>query len=438
MSEEVVKPGKQIIVKVKPEELKQRIDEIFYTSVKALSFAVTLLFLFFVIGHVIFLKANMMTVLQTIMSFLILFAMMNLVFTIKVHPKYSHLIATLIICVLLFNSIQYIKLTGDIIYLIYIILLIIGCGVFFLSFSWYFVSIIIIILAVLQQLILNNFTDYWKDISVVILLSFYISFLVNYLRIKSTREFQYLYMLSQKHENELRKAMVRIESINAELKDFAYIVSHDLKAPLRGINSLATWLAKDYEDKFDEDGKEQLNLLQSRVKRMDQLINGVLEYSRVGRLSEEHSEINLSEEVPEIIDLLSPPDNIHIEINDVLPTVKLEKTRVKQIFQNLLSNAVKYMDKPKGEIKIGCRDDGEFWQFYVADNGPGIPEKDYEKIFKIFQMLQPRDQNNSTGIGLTIIKKIVELYNGKVWLESKLGEGTTFYFTLPKMKEAKK
>ncbi|MCF7792814.1 MAG: GHKL domain-containing protein [Candidatus Cloacimonetes bacterium] len=434
MSIDDVKPKKKINIEVEPKELENRIDEIFYSSVKALSFAVTFLFLIFAIAHLTMFNANMMTVLQTVMSFLLLFAVMNLVMSIKMKPKYSHLLGTIILGILLFNSIQYIKFTGDIIYIIYIILLIIGCGIFYLSFKWYFISIIIILLTVVHQLILNNFTEYWKDISVILLLSFYVSFLANYLRIKSTRNFQTLFMLSHKHEKELEKAMVKIESINTELKDFAYIVSHDLKAPLRGINSLATWLVSDYEDKFDEDGKEQLNLLKSRVKRMDRLINGVLEYSRIGRLHEEHVELDLSKTVPDIIDLLAPPKNMNIEIVNVLPTVKLEKTRIKQIFQNLLSNALKYIDKPKGEIKIGCEDNAEFWKFSVSDNGPGIAEKDYDKIFKIFHMLQPRDQNNSTGVGLTVIKKIVEMYGGKVWLNSKLGEGTTFYFTLPKMK----
>ncbi len=433
MSDEAkVSAEEQYKVSIQPKELNQRINEIFYVNVKALSFAITALFLVFTIGHLTFFKTNTFTVLQTVMSFLILFAIMNLVMTLKIDAKYSHLMATIIVTVVLFNSIQYIKLTNDLIYIIYIVLIIIGCGIFYLSFRWYFISVIIIIAAVLHQLVIFNFTDQWKLILTTISLSFYISFLANYLRIKSTRSFQTLYMLSHKHELELQKAMRKIESINAELKDFAYIVSHDLKAPLRGINSLATWLVSDYEDRFDEEGKAQLNLLRSRVKRMDKLINGVLEYSRIGRMSEEHVEIDLNKTLPEIIDLLAPPANIKIEIKNDLPTLKLEKTRIKQIFQNLLSNALKYIDKPEGRIEIGCHDGSDFWKFYVADNGPGIAEKDHEKIFKIFHMLQSRDKDESTGIGLTVVKKIVEMYGGKIWLDSRLGEGTTFYFALPK------
>ena len=115
-----------------------------------------------------------------------------------------------------------------------------------------------------------------------------------------------------------------------------------------------------------------------------------------------------------------------------MPTVLAERLRLKQILQNLLSNAVKYIDKPKGLIKIGCTEENNFWKFSVADNGCGINEKYFERIFEIFQTLVPRDKKESTGIGLTIVRKIVELYGGKVWLTSKIDEGSTFFFTLPK------
>jgi PAS domain S-box-containing protein len=224
----------------------------------------------------------------------------------------------------------------------------------------------------------------------------------------------------------------QLASANQELKDFAYVVSHDLKAPLRGIKTIADWIATDYADKLDSDGKEQLSLLSNRVDRMHNLIDGILQYSRIGRTEEEKVEINLNELVTEIIDMLVPPANITITVENVLPTITSERTRMTQLFQNLLSNAVKYMDKPKGQIKVGCVEEDDFWKFNVTDNGPGIEEKHFEKIFKIFQTLVPRDEFESTGIGLTVVKKIVELYKGKIWVESKVGEGTTFFFTLPK------
>jgi two-component system sensor kinase FixL len=223
-----------------------------------------------------------------------------------------------------------------------------------------------------------------------------------------------------------------LEKVNRELKDFAYIVSHDLKAPLRGIKTLAEWLTTDYSDKLDENGKEQMNLLVGRVNRMQNLIDGVLQYSRIGRVKEDMVQINLNELVSEVIDMVAPPANISITIENELPTVKCERTCVTQVFQNLISNAVKYMDKPQGWVKIGFVEEDGWWKFGVSDNGPGIEKKYFEKIFQIFQTLARRDDKESTGIGLSIVKKIIEAHGGKVWVESKVGEGSTFYFTVPK------
>ncbi|MHC4912828.1 MAG: sensor histidine kinase, partial [Planctomycetota bacterium] len=220
-----------------------------------------------------------------------------------------------------------------------------------------------------------------------------------------------------------------------ELKDFAYIVSHDLKAPLRGIKTLADCLLTDYADKLDEQGKEKMDLLLKRVERMHNLIDGILQYSRVGRITEEKVRVNLDELIPDVIDMVAAPENIEITVENELPVIECEQTRITQVFENLLSNAIKYMDKPQGTIKIGCAQEDDFWKFSVADNGPGIEEQHFEKIFRIFQTLHSRDEFESTGVGLSVIKKIVEMYGGKVWVESKLGEGSTFFFTLPKQRE---
>ena len=130
--------------------------------------------------------------------------------------------------------------------------------------------------------------------------------------------------------------------------------------------------------------------------------------------------------------MVAPPENIEITIENELPVIECERTRIMQVFQNLLSNAVKYMDKPQGRVRIVCVEEDGFWKFGVADNGPGIEEKHFERIFKIFQTLSPRDEFESTGVGLTVIKKIVELYDGRIWVESEPGKGSTFFFTLPK------
>jgi signal transduction histidine kinase len=156
-----------------------------------------------------------------------------------------------------------------------------------------------------------------------------------------------------------------------------------------------------------------------------------LEYSRVGRVKEDLVGVNVGQVVHEVIDLIAPPTNVTISIENPLPTVVAEPTRIQQIFQNLLSNAIKYMDKPRGEIRIGCSAEGGQWKFSVSDNGPGIEPRHFDKIFQLFQTLAPRDRIESTGVGLALVKKIVERYGGDIWLESTPGVGSTFYFTLP-------
>jgi two-component system sensor kinase FixL len=198
-----------------------------------------------------------------------------------------------------------------------------------------------------------------------------------------------------------------------ELQSFAYVVSHDLKAPLRAIGSLADWIDSDYGQRLDAEGRTHLQLLRARVRRMDALIDGILEYSRAGRVRERIVAVPTERVVKETIDLLAPPPNIQVTIEGSLPTVAAEPTRVRQVFQNLLSR------------------DG-MWEFSVADNGPGIDAQHHARIFQLFQTLAPRDRIDSTGVGLTLVKKIVELYGGRVWVESIPGQGSAFHFTLPR------
>jgi light-regulated signal transduction histidine kinase (bacteriophytochrome) len=240
--------------------------------------------------------------------------------------------------------------------------------------------------------------------------------------------------ISRRKQEEQRRILLmhELEKANEELKNFAYVVSHDLKAPLRAISSLAEWLSTDYADKLDEAGKEQMRLLVGRVHRMDALIDGILLYSRVGRVTETLVAVDLDRLVRDVIDSLAPPANIAITIASPLPTVVTEPTRILQVFQNLVSNAIKYMDKPEGRIHIACRTEEESWCFSVADNGPGIRQQHFEKIFQLFQTLAPRDRVESTGVGLALVKKIVEMYGGSVWVESEFGAGSTFFFTLPR------
>ncbi|MBI5570207.1 MAG: response regulator [Desulfomonile tiedjei] len=233
-------------------------------------------------------------------------------------------------------------------------------------------------------------------------------------------------------EEKVKLRTGELEAANTELREFAYVVSHDLKAPLRAVSQLAGWIASDHSEHMDQDGKEMITLLLGRLDRMHNLIEGILQYSRIGRVREEADEVDLDRLLHDIIDLLAPPEHIRIEVLRPLPVVFYEPTRAGQVLQNLISNAMKYMDKPQGEIRIDCENSGSFWQISVADNGPGIDSKYFEKIFMIFQTLQARDDFESTGIGLTLVKRIVEMHGGKIWLESELGKGTTFFFTIPR------
>ncbi len=233
--------------------------------------------------------------------------------------------------------------------------------------------------------------------------------------------------------NTYLKSVVReLKLANKELQEFAYITAHDLKTPLRGIGTLAEWFSTDYADKFDEQGQKQVKMLVERAKRADKLVDSVLQYSSAGRLRDKQEQLDLNMVLPEIICEINPPEDIEITFENELPVLMCKKTHIRQVFHNLLSNAVKHMDKEKGQIKVDCTEGECFWKFSVADNGPGIDKKYFKKIFKIFQTLSSPDKNESTGIGLPIAKKIVNMNAGRIWVESEVGEGSTFFFTLPK------
>ncbi|MBN2146166.1 MAG: substrate-binding domain-containing protein, partial [Anaerolineales bacterium] len=231
---------------------------------------------------------------------------------------------------------------------------------------------------------------------------------------------------------EYKLAQTRIQAVNKELEVFSYSVSHDLKAPLRAISQLASWIVEDSGPQLDRDGQEKLLMLIDRVQHMHRLIDGILEYSRIGRVSEKATSIDLNEVVAELIRLLDPPDTVRIAVEGVLPTITGEPAHLHQVFQNLLNNAISYMDKPEGLIQIKAEEMDDGWLVSVADNGPGIEEKYHEKIFQMFQTLGTRKDLDSTGIGLALVKRIVEKWGGKIRVESQVGQGSTFFFTIPK------
>jgi PAS domain S-box-containing protein len=223
-----------------------------------------------------------------------------------------------------------------------------------------------------------------------------------------------------------------LEKSNKELNQFAYVVSHDLKAPLRAISNLSSWLMEDLGPELSGDNKSNLETLRGRVQRLDALINGILEYSKVGRESLAPEAIDTYGLLTEVLEMLSPPSHIKVELAPEMPVVESPKTLLFQVFSNLISNAIKYNDKSEGCIKISGVERGNLHEFVIEDNGPGIAPEYHEKIFVIFQTLQARDKFESTGIGLTIVKRIVEDRKGKIWVESELGKGSKFIFTWPR------
>ena len=214
---------------------------------------------------------------------------------------------------------------------------------------------------------------------------------------------------------------------NLELDRFSYIVSHDLKAPLRGISSLSEWVEEDLADKLSEDTKKYLHLQRERVTRMENLIDGLLQYARVGRQDSPIETVDVRQLLEEIIDSINPPPNFAIAIEGKMPIIKTQRLFLEQVFSNLISNGIKHHPRQDGKIAISVCEQRQFYEFAVADDGAGIPPLAQEKIFEIFHTLKT-DNKHSTGVGLAIVKKIVEERGGAIVVESEVGTGTTFRF----------
>jgi PAS domain S-box-containing protein len=236
-------------------------------------------------------------------------------------------------------------------------------------------------------------------------------------------------------EEELALRAEELTRSNAELEDFTYVVSHDLKEPLRGIEAFSGFLAEDYGDKLDEQGQRYISVLRESAVGMKDLIEDLLQLSRIGRARHEYTAVaveSILEDVRRDLGFALKEKKVDLRVQPDLPTITCQPAHLKQVFDNLISNAIKFSDKPHPVVEIACHEDDGVYSFSVRDNGIGVDEKYQEKIFQIFQRLGRREEYEGTGAGLTICKKIVEAHGGKIWVESTVGQGSTFSFTIPK------
>jgi signal transduction histidine kinase len=217
------------------------------------------------------------------------------------------------------------------------------------------------------------------------------------------------------------------------LDEFAYVASHDLKSPLRGIDQLASWIAEDIAAERFDDTQSHLQLMRNRVQRMERLLSDLLTYSQVGRRSESMALVDVNTLAEEIFALSSPPPGFQLKFANELPTFRTLSAPFEQILRNLIGNAIKHHGGESGTVTMGhtLGNDGSVYEFFVRDDGQGISPKYHDLVFKMFKSLKPRDEVEGSGIGLTLIRKMVTVYGGRVWLESEVGQGVTVYFTWP-------
>lgn len=239
--------------------------------------------------------------------------------------------------------------------------------------------------------------------------------------------------ISQRKQVEQEKARhtTELERINSELDSFAYIASHDLKSPLRGIEQLSDWLSEDLADNASDTVQKYLRLIRSRVQRMELLLDGLLTFSRIGRVDAQLVMTDTRQLVDEVFSLVNMQPSYYLEIETELPEFVTARVPLELVFRNLFSNAIKHHDKDGGVIRVSCREQHDHYCFCVADDGPGIPEAFHDKVFAIFQTLRPRDEVEGSGLGLSLVRKCVESFGGRIWLESE-GRGSRFCFTWPK------
>ncbi len=232
--------------------------------------------------------------------------------------------------------------------------------------------------------------------------------------------------------SDLQRKAAELERSNSELEQFAYVASHDLKAPLRAIANLSRWIEEDLSDQMSGATRKQMIMLRGRVDRMEALINGLLQYARTGRMDAAKEAVDVKLLIDEVIESLAPPAEFTIEIDPDMPVLQTARVPLYHVFSNLIDNAIKHHDRCDGHLHIAVQDMEDFYEFSVIDDGAGIAPEFHAKVFQIFQTLQARDDVESTGVGLSLAKKIVEEQGGEIHLQSAQGEGAKFRFSWAK------
>lgn len=237
----------------------------------------------------------------------------------------------------------------------------------------------------------------------------------------------------KKSEEQMQEYLQNLERTNRELDKFAYVVSHDLKAPLRAIGNLTGWIEEDTGHLLPDEVRSHFNLIKERVLRMEALINGILDYSKVAKSNSQFEQFNVSDLVNSVTKMLGNPSDCEFIIDPNLPQITADKVKMEQIFMNLISNAIKFNRQADKKVKVTATDFGPHYRFSITDNGPGIDPRFHEKIFQIFQTIHTKDEFESNGLGLAIVKKLVDEQQCDIWVESESGKGATFHFTWPKV-----